>query len=278
LKKRTKKLLLLGARAGRRRASNGKKFLLLFSKRSAFFLAVFPFAAFAENACPPSHDLPIPHIPHTRAALAANQPVIIVAIGSSSTRGWMATDVAHSYPALLQRYLNDNVPRLSAAVINRGIGGQDAPEELARLDTDVLAVRPQLVIWQAGANGAVRDTSPAAFKHLMQEGIAQLKAAGTDVILMDNQRSPRILASPDHALLEAAMRDVARATSVNFFPRTTLMDQWAASGAPNDDFIAPDGMHMNNLGYACLALALGQTIATALRQPITQQAPAPGTR
>jgi lysophospholipase L1-like esterase len=244
----------------------------------AAVLALAPLNAAAQSGCPASHDLPVPHIPHTRAALAANQPVIIVAIGSSSTRGWMATDVGHSYPAILQRYLNENVPRLSAAVINRGIGGQDASEELGRLDADVLAVRPQLVIWQAGANGALRDTSPAAFKHLMQEGIAKLKAAGTDVILMDNQRSPRILASPDHALLEAAMREVAQATAVNFFPRTTLMDQWAATGAPNDDFIAPDGLHMNNLGYACLAEALGSTIAAALRQPITQQAAAPGVK
>jgi lysophospholipase L1-like esterase len=228
--------------------------------------------ASAESACPLVRDLAIPRIPHARAALAANQPIIIVAIGSSSTRGWMATDVGHSYPALLQRYLNDAVPRLSAAVINRGIGGQDAPEELARLDADVLAVRPQLVIWQAGANGALRDTSPAAFKRLMQEGIAKLKTAGVDVILMDNQRSPRLLAQPDHVALEAAMKEVAEATGVNLFARSMLMDAWAMAGAPNDDFIAPDGLHMNNLGYACLAQALGSVIATALRQPITQQA------
>lgn len=218
--------------------------------------------------CPPSPNLPPLTLPHTRAALATNQPVIIVAIGSSSTRGWMASDIGHSYPALLQRYLNDSVPRLSAAIINRGIGGQDAPEELARIDADVLAVRPQLVIWQAGANGAIRDASPDAFRHLMQEGITKLKAAGADVILMDNQRSPRILASPDHTQLEAAMRDIAHATGVNFFPRTTLMDDWAAAGAPNEDFIAADGLHMNNRGYACLAQALGRQIATALRQPL----------
>jgi len=230
-----------------------------------------PVLAAAESACPLVHDLPIPRIPHARAALAANQPIVIVAIGSSSTRGWMATDVGHSYPALLQRYLNDAVPRLSAAVINRGVGGQDAPEELARLDADVLAIKPQLVIWQAGANGALRDTSPAAFKRLMQEGISKLKTAGADVILMDNQRSPRLLAQPDHVALEGAMREVAQATGVNLFPRSTLMDGWAAAGAPNDDFIAPDGLHMNNLGYACLAQALGSVIATALRQPITQQ-------
>ncbi len=230
-------------------------------------------AAYADggDTCPPTHDLPVPHLPHTRAALATNQPILIVAIGSSSTRGWMATDVGHSYPALLQRYLNDHVPHISAAVINRGIGGQDAPEELARLESDVLAIRPQIVIWQAGANGAIRDESPGTFKRLMQEGITQLKAAGADVILMDNQRSPKVLSSPDHVLLENAMKEIAVSAGVNMFSRGGLMDQWAAAGAPNEDFIAADGLHMNNRGYACLAMALGETIATALKQPVTQQ-------
>jgi lysophospholipase L1-like esterase len=238
----------------------------------ALSLATIRFSAALAEDCPPTHDLPIPHLSHTRAALATNQPILVVAIGSSSTRGWMATDVGHSYPALLQRYLNDHVPHISVAIINRGIGGQDAPEELARLDTDVLAIRPQLVIWQAGANGAVHDESPATFKKLMQEGITQLKAAGADVILMDNQRSPKVLSSADHVLLENAMKEVAAATGVNMFSRGGLMDQWAQDGAPNEDFIAADGMHMNNRGYACLAETLGETIATALKQPITQQA------
>ena len=225
----------------------------------------------AASECPPVHDLPIPQLPHTRAALATNQPILVVALGSSSTRGWMASDVGHSYPALLQRFLNDHVPHISAAVINRGIGGQDAPEELARLETDVLAIRPQLIIWQSGANGAVHDESPATFKKLMQAGITEMKAAGADVILMDNQRSPKILASADHVLLENAMKEIAQASGVNMFSRGALMDQWAKDGAPNEDFIAADGMHMNNRGYACLAEMLGSTIEAALKQPITQQ-------
>jgi len=217
----------------------------------------------------------VPLLPHTRAALATNQPILVVAIGSSSTRGWMATDISHSYPALLQRLLNEQVPKASVSVINRGIGGQDAPEELARLDADVLAIRPQLVIWQVGANGAVRDASPAGFKKLVQEGIAKLKSAGTDIILMDNQRSPKILASPDHVLIEQALHDVAAASGVNLFSRGAMMDQWARAGAPNEDFIATDGMHMNNRGYACLAEALARTIGAALRQPIAQQSEKP---
>jgi lysophospholipase L1-like esterase len=225
----------------------------------------------AQESCPPANDLPIPHLPHTRLALATNQPILVVALGSSSTRGWMASDIGHSYPAVLQRYLNDNVPHASIAVINRGIGGQDAPEELTRMDADVLAVRPQLVIWQAGANGAIRDAPPSTFKKLMQQGVTKLKAAGVDVILMDNQRSPRILASPDHVQVENAMHEVAAAAGVNMFSRGALMDAWAASGAANEDFVAPDGLHMNTRGYYCLATALGSVIATALRQPLAAQ-------
>ncbi len=223
------------------------------------------------ETCPPSGDMPVPQLPHTRSALATNQPLLAVALGSSSTRGWMATDIAHSYPALLQRALNDSLPKADFAFINRGIGGQDAPEELARLDADVLAIRPQLVIWQVGANGAVRDESPGVFRHLVEEGIAKLKAAGADVILMDNQRSPRILAAPEHSVMENTLRDIAHDLGVNLFSRGALMDHWAAAGAPYDDFIAVDGFHMNNRGYACLAQAMAEMITAALKQPISQQ-------
>jgi lysophospholipase L1-like esterase len=238
--------------------------------RTALLLLLGCSAARAET-CPPAGNLPVPLLPHTRAALATNQPLVAVALGSSSTRGWMATDIAHSYPALLQRALNEALPKADFAIINRGIGGQDAPEELARLDADVLAVRPQLVIWQVGANGAVRDESPAVFKHLVEEGIEKLKSAGADVILMDNQRSPRILASPEHAIMDNALKEIAAETSVNLFSRGALMDAWSAAGAPYEDFIAVDGFHMNNRGYACLAQALADSISTALKQPMGQQ-------
>ena len=236
------------------------------------FLLCLCVAGFAHaEDCPPSGDLPVPFLPHTRAALATNQPLIVVALGSSSTRGWMATNIAHSYPALLQRALNDSLDRADFAIVNRGIGGQDAPEELARLDADVLAIRPQLVIWQVGANGAVRDEAPTIFRHLLEEGIAKLKAAGADVMLMDNQRSPKILAAPEHTVMDETLRQIAADSGVNLFSRGLLMDHWAAAGAPYDDFIAVDGFHMNNRGYACLAQAMAAVITTALRQPIGQQ-------
>ena len=43
-------------------------------------------------------------------------------------------------------------------VVNRGNGGQEAPEELSRFENDILAEAPTLVIWQVGTN-AVFPTS-----------------------------------------------------------------------------------------------------------------------
>jgi lysophospholipase L1-like esterase len=81
------------------------------------------------------------------------------------------------------------------------------------------------------------------------------------------------MASPEHTILENALREIAAESGVNLFSRGALMDHWAAAGAPYDDFVAPDGLHMNNRGYTCMARALGNVIATALRQPIAQQRP-----
>jgi acyl-CoA thioesterase-1 len=88
---------------------------------------------------------------------------------------------------------------------------------------------------------------------------------------MDNQRSPRIMASPEHSVMDEALADVAKESGVNLFSRATLMDHWQAAGAPYEDFIAVDGFHMNNRGYACLAQAMADVISTALKQPIAQQ-------
>ena len=148
-------------------------------------------------------------LPHLRAALTSNAEALIVALGSSSTEGVAASDLAHSYPAVLQSALAAALPHGHVAVLNRGVGGQDAPEELARLDRDVIAVQPQAVIWQVGANGAMRHADPAEFTRLVTDGVRRMQSAGIDVILMDNQRAPKVDASPDHVALEDALAQVA---------------------------------------------------------------------
>lgn len=203
-------------------------------------------------------------LPHLRDAIAARTEGLIVALGSSSTAGAMASDPAHSYPAALQAALNAAMPTAHFAVVNRGVGGQDAAEELARLDSDVIALRPQLVIWQVGANGAMRHADPLEFHRMVAEGVRRLRNAGIDVILMDNQRSPKVLAAVEHIVLEESLRHVAQETRMNLFSRSHLMDAWSDEGSKPGLFTASDGLHHNDLGYECVSRSLARLIVAAM--------------
>jgi lysophospholipase L1-like esterase len=230
---------------------------------AALFM-LFAAHARAEFACPADPVIPGFRLPHLRAAVAARKEGVIVALGSSSTEGVMASDSAHTYPAVVQAALNKALPEAHIAVLNRGIGGQDAPEELARLDADAIAVRPQLVIWQVGANGAMRHANPDEFHKLVTAGVKRLRDAGIDVILMDNQRSPKVLAAMEHIVLENELREIAEEADVNLFSRSRLMDAWSDEGSKPGLFTASDGLHHNDLGYYCVSQALARGIAAAV--------------
>jgi acyl-CoA thioesterase I len=244
-------------------------------RASAVVLALGLLMSFAVSAraadCPSSPAAAPIELPHLRSAIDHRIEGVIVALGSSSTQGAMASDLAHSYPALLQQLLSAGLPQAHLAVINRGIGGQDAAEELARLDADVLAIRPRLVIWQVGANGALRNVDPAIFHALVATGVRKMQTAGADVILMDNQQSPRLLATAEEPLLDQTLGKVADETGAALFSRRALMRSWMREGAPFADFIASDGLHHNDHGYFCIAQSLAQSILAGLapRQPLT---------
>jgi len=227
-----------------------------------------PFEAAPEHdaACPTAHIAPLV-LPRVKEALDRNTELTIVAFGSSSTQGWHSTTIAQSYPAVLQTELSAALPEAHVAVINRGIGGQDAAEMVPRIEADVLNVRPTLVIWQVGANGAIKERDPEKFRQLVFEGVRKFRDAGVDVVLMDNQRAPAILAAPHHVQIDQALVDVSTRTATGLFDRGALMDEWQFSGHPYEQFMSSDGVHHNDLGYHCIAKALALAILDGLHQP-----------
>lgn len=226
-----------------------------------------PAASAAEMQDPdcPAAPAQVLSLPVTRAALREGKPLTIIAFGSSSTEGSGATTPERSYPAQLEKRLRAALPGTVLHVLNRGIGGQEVGEMLARLRRDVLDWAPTLVIWQAGANAVLKGMDPAEFRAALAGGLAELHASGTDVVLMDSQRSPRILASPRAPLIEAALQDLAQDQHLPLFSRGKLMRAWAAAGVSNDAMLGPDKLHHNDRGYRCVAAALADSILKALR-------------
>lgn len=209
-------------------------------------------------------NLPPIALPHLRETLRAGKLARIIALGSSSTAGARASDPRFAYPAMLEGELERALPGAHIEMVNKGVGGQDAIEMLGRLETDVLDVRPTLVIWQVGANAAMRHTEPTEFQREVDTGVRKMEAVGADVILMDNQRSPAVLASPDHAKLDQVLADIAVRDDARLFARGRLMDLWQASGHPYAEFLDGDGIHHNDRGYACVAHALAGSILAGL--------------
>ncbi len=221
----------------------------------------------ATPACPASQPRHL-DLPATWAALAAGRSITIVAFGSSSTEGDGATSSAHTYPARLQALLRSAWPNVPVTVLNRGKGGQTTDAMLARLDTDVLAARPTLVIWQDGANAALRGMEPARFAALLSEGVRRIVASGADLVLMDNQVAPRLEQTAHHATFIALVAQEAAARRLPLFSRSALMREWRAADPKAHDMIGADGLHHTDRGYECLAEALGRAIVAPVSPAI----------
>jgi lysophospholipase L1-like esterase len=207
-------------------------------------------------------------LPHVAGKLASGAPVVIVAFGSSSTQGWGSTSPEFTYPNRLAAQLHRQYPSADITVINRGKGGDDAPEMIKRLQGEVIDVHPDLVIWQVGTNAVLRDLDPVETAKVVNDGVARIQAAGADLVLVDPQYSPRVTERAQSASqMVRLLSKVAAIRHVGLFPRFEVMREWHEEQAiPVDKFVIADGLHMNDWGYACFAQLLGDDIIKSVGQ------------
>jgi hypothetical protein len=124
------------------------------------------------------------------------------------------------------------------------------------------------VLWQVGTNSVLRDKALEPHIALLHDGLARLKATGADVVLIDPQFAPRVIAKPTCEGMVSLIANTAKAEHVGVFHRFELMRHWhEAEHLPFETFVSPDGLHMNDWSYACLARALGMAIAEAATRP-----------
>jgi lysophospholipase L1-like esterase len=207
-------------------------------------------------------------LPHVAAKLASGSPVVIIAFGSSSTQGYGSSSTEFTYPSRLAAQLRRHYPGADITVINRGKGGEDAPEMTARLQAEVIDAKPDLVIWQVGTNAVLRNLDPDDTARQVEDGVARIQAAGADIVLVDPQYSPQVNQRAERAsTMVRLLGRVARLRRIGLFPRFEVMREWHEEQAlPIDSFVIADGLHMNDWGYACFAQLLGDDIIKSVGQ------------
>ena len=231
-------------------------------------------AAPASPACIAPADLArfTHRLPRLAERVAKRLPVTIVAVGSSSTAGAGASSFMTTYPARLEALLRERTPGVDMInVLNRGVGGEEIRDMLARFERDVIAENPDLVLWQFGTNSVLRDHEISANGPLLAAELAVLKGTGADVVLINPQYAPKVLAHPDIAAMLELISSTAKASSVELFDRFAVMKYWRETRElPFETFLNPDLLHMNDWGYDCLARLLANAITdAAIRAPLT---------
>jgi lysophospholipase L1-like esterase len=240
----------------------------------ALLIALVPTAAYADDAARPDCSAPIELTrlgePLFRVAyrLSRNEALTILAFGSSSTAGFGASADDKTYPARLEAELRRLMPGVPIRVINRGIGGEAVGEMLARLQQDVIAERPDLVLWQVGTNALMRHQGVAEDAPLIREGMRRLRLAGADALLIDPQYAPKVLRDPDAQPMVELLTSIANEIGAPVFRRFALMQHWReARNIPFETFLSPDQLHMNDWSYGCLAQHLAGAIVDMMRRP-----------
>jgi lysophospholipase L1-like esterase len=204
-------------------------------------------------------------LPYTAEALKAhNRPLKIVAIGSSSTVGLWMVRKEDTYPGVMRSELLRLDPAMQLEIVNSGRNGDTIPGNIARFPRDVFAHHPDLVIWQIGGNDFTWGEGIDSLEHKIAEGVAMLRAQGADVILMDQQYTPMILAT-HYAKMQTAIATVAREQRVAYLPRFDMLHKTVEAGVSIVSLSAFDGLHMSGDAYDCTGRVLARAIMAAVK-------------
>jgi lysophospholipase L1-like esterase len=202
-------------------------------------------------------------LPRMAALLRDREPVRILAIGSSSTAGVGASVAAHAYPPRLRDALVRLLPGAEITVRNDGIGGEVASTTLVRMRKSVEDWKPDVVLWQLGTNDAMRHISVEAFSQTLREGVDFVLGRGLDLLLIDPQFFPGVSNEDLYRDFVQSIERVAAEKRVPLMRRYAIMRYWDA--LPGKVLmLSPDGFHMNDLGYLCMAETLAGGMAQRL--------------
>jgi hypothetical protein len=207
-------------------------------------------------------------LPKVAEAVKTGQKLDILVVGSRSST--INTPDGTAYPGRLEATLREKLPGVKANVNVELQIKKTAEEVAAGLSKLVEGKKPTLVIWQTGTVDAMRSIDPDDFRAAVDDGVAALQSAGTDVILMNLQYSPRTETMISASPYIDNMRVVAQQHDVPLFDRFAVMRHWNEQG-DFDLFSASHGPELARRVHDCLGRALSKFVIDAAHIGPAQQ-------
>ena len=211
----------------------------------------------------PQGDIAAPApLPQVAATLQRKSTLRVLAIGSSSTAGVGASSPRRTYPAQFEEVVEKALKGVDIEIINRGVSGEVAARTAERLKVEVEALKPDLVLWQVGTNDALGRVPVAEFEATVRDTVRWLRDRA-DVVLVGLQYTPRYARDEHYGEIRRAIQRVAASENVLLVRRFDSM-QFIARTKASLEMLAGDQLHLNDLGYHCMAEHVAQAVVSAL--------------
>jgi len=174
----------------------------------------------------------------------------VIAFGDSLTAGYGASP-GEDYPSRLSSIVG--IP-----IINAGVSGDTTDMALARIDTDVLAHNPRIVLVGLGGNDYLRSVPIATTEANLRTIVRKIQASGAMVVIL-GFRFPSL-----NANYEDMYERVANDERALIVPRML-------KGILTDPSLKSDEVHPNARGYQLMA----ERVAGPLRKLMAKSGGAP---
>jgi acyl-CoA thioesterase-1 len=155
-------------------------------------------------------------------------------------------------------------------VVGRGMSGEDAQGAADCMRKEVEDAKPDLVVWQVGTNDALRHVELDKFKNCLKTTLAWLARMGVDVVLINPQYGESLVKDAYYEEVVGAIADVARHADVLLVDRFDAMRELQRERGDRF-YLTSDSLHMNDVGYRCMAEQLARAIIGSLVQANAEQ-------
>ena len=197
---------------------------------------------------------------HERMA-RTDRRVRVVCFGDSVTGVYYHTGSRRAYTAMLGLALERAVPGIRVRAINAGISGHTTANGLARIDSDVLAHKPDIVTVMFGLNDMTR-VPLAEYRKNLQTIVGKCRGIGAEVILATPNNVIDTPRRPTGRLVEYCdvVRELGRELKVPVCDCYRGFD--AIRHHDRDDWrlLMSDQIHPNMDGHRQIARQLARTI------------------
>jgi cellobiose-specific phosphotransferase system component IIB len=205
-------------------------------------------------------------MPRVARRLAANQPLRIVVLGSSSSLQ-TPKGLPRSYAAGLPEALGGHFRTATLQIENLSERTMTATQMATAIAQRVPALQPDLVIWQTGNVDAAQKVDINSFSDALKDGLEHLRSYGADILLVAPQYRMRLSIMVDVEPYNDVMERIASAEDIVLFPRFEIMRHWA-EGDHFDVRSTDLAMQMREAEAQnrCLANQMADMIAAAVKK------------